>query len=226
VLTAAVLISGSGTTLENLITRIRDGRLRGVAIRLVISSRRAVRGVEVARASGLPVEIIRPRDHPSAAHFSEAISGALDRAGVELVLMGGFLCLWQIPPRYAGRVLNIHPALLPAFGGRGMFGRRVHEAVLASGSRESGCTVHLADNEYDHGPIVAQRRVPVLPGDTPDTLAARVAAAERELYPWVVQRVAELGLEWLGRVARPQVPQHEGSPAGQPEPGAARKPEG
>lgn len=201
-----MLISGSGTTLENLLERIRDGRLRGVAIRLVISSRRAVRGVEIARAAGLPLEIIRPQDYPSAAQFSEAISSALDRAGVELVLMAGFLCLWQIPPRYEGRVLNIHPALLPAFGGRGMFGRHVHEAVLASGARESGCTVHLADNEYDHGPIVAQRRVPVVPGDTPESLAARVAEAERELYPDVVQRVADEGLEWLRQAARPDAP--------------------
>jgi folate-dependent phosphoribosylglycinamide formyltransferase PurN len=102
-----------------------------------------------------------------------------------------------LPPRYAGRVLNIHPALLPRFGGRGFWGHHVHEAVLAAGVTESGCTVHLVDTEYDHGPIVAQRRVPVLPGDTPDTLAERVGVAERELYPHVIQQVANQGLEWL-----------------------------
>lgn len=224
-LTAAVLISGSGTTLENLIERIRDGRLRGVAIKVVISSRCAVRGVEIARAAGLPVEIIRPRDYPGVVHFSEAISGALERAGIELVLMAGFRCLWQIPPRYEGRVLNIHPALLPAFGGRGMYGRHVHEAVLASGSRESGCTVHLADNEYDHGPIVAQQRVPVLPDDTPETLAERVAGAERELYPRIVQHVADLGLDWLRQAARPQAEWHEALSRVHPEPAVARKQE-
>jgi phosphoribosylglycinamide formyltransferase-1 len=199
-----VLISGAGTTLANLIERIREGRLSGVEIRLVISSRRMVRGVEIAREANLPLEIIRPQDYPSPQEFSEAIAQALDRAGVDLVVMGGFLCLWQLPARYEGRVLNIHPALLPRFGGRGMYGLRVHEAVLAAGETESGCTVHLVDREYDHGPIIAQRRVPVLPTDTPQTLAARVAQVERELYPEVIQRVAEAGLDWLKQNARPQ----------------------
>ena len=122
----------------------------------------------------------------------------MDQAEAHLVLMAGFMRYWRLPPRWQGRVLNIHPALLPRFGGRGMYGGHVHAAVLAAGERESGCTVHLVDLEYDHGPIVAQRRVPVLPGDTPDTLADRVQAAERELYPEVVQAVVERGLEWLG----------------------------
>jgi len=201
-----VLISGAGSTLANLIERIGDGRLPGVEIRLVVSSRQKVRGVEIAREAGLPLEIIRPKDFASSEQFSEAITQALDRAGVDLVVMGGFLCLWQLPPRYEGRVLNIHPALLPKFGGRGMYGLRVHEAVLAAGQTETGCTVHLVDREYDHGPVVAQRRVPVVPGDTPQTLAARVAAVERELYPEVIRRVAEAGLDWLKANARPQEP--------------------
>src|SRR5690606_33182032 len=113
------------------------------------------------------------------------------------VLMAGFLSLWRIPPAWAGRVLNIHPSLLPAFGGRGLYGRRVHEAVLRAGVAESGCSVHVADNEYDHGPVVARRRVPVQPGDTPETLGARVQAAERELYPAVLERIAARGLEWI-----------------------------
>ena len=112
-------------------------------------------------------------------------------------MLAGFLCFWRIPARYEHRVLNIHPALLPRFGGRGFYGQYVHEAVLAAGASESGCTVHLADNEYDHGPIVAQARVPVKPDDTADTLAERVGIAERELYPQVIQQVAERGLEWL-----------------------------
>jgi phosphoribosylglycinamide formyltransferase-1 len=195
----AVLISGAGSTLANLIERIRDGRLRGAEIRLVISSRRAVRGVEIARDAGLSVEIIRPIDFADERAFSEAITAALDRADPHLVLMAGFMRFWRLPPRYEGRVLNIHPALLPKFGGRGMHGGHVHAAVLAAGDRESGCTVHLVDLEYDHGSIVAQRRVPVLPGDTVDTLAERVQAAERELYPEIVQAVADRGLEWLVR---------------------------
>lgn len=193
----AVLISGSGTTLANLLDRMGDGRLRGVEIRLVVSSRRGVPGVGVAQRAGLPVEIVRKRDYPDEAAFSDALTAVIDRADVELVVMGGFLCLWRFPPRYEGRVLNVHPALLPRFGGQGMYGRRVHEAVLAAGERESGCTVHLADQQYDHGPIVAQQRVPVRPDDTAETLAQRVMAAERELYPAVIQAVADHGLSWL-----------------------------
>lgn len=185
-LRVAVLISGSGTTLANLVQRIDDGRLPSVRVVAVISSRATVAGVEIARAAGLPVEIIRRRDFPDGAVFSEAVSAALDRADVDLVVLGGYLCHWALPPRYAGRTINIHPALLPAFGGQGYYGLHVHEAVLASGARESGCTVHLVDEHYDHGPILAQRRVPVLPGDTPQALAARVGAAERELLPEVI----------------------------------------
>ena len=195
----AVLISGTGTTLANLAERIADGRLRNVEIKLVVSSRREVRGVEIARQAGLPLEIIRKRDLPELPAFSDAIVTALDRAGIDLVVMGGFLCLWHLPPHYEGRVLNIHPALLPSFGGYGMYGLRVHRAVLAAGTTESGCTVHLADNEYDHGPIVAQTRVPVHPDDTPESLAARVGAVERELYPQVIQGVVDHGLAWLTR---------------------------
>lgn len=199
----AVLISGGGSTLANLIDRVTDGRLRGAEIALVVSSRDAVRGCEIARAAGIPLRVIRRREAGSLEAFSAAIGGALDAAGIELAVMGGFLCLWRIPARYQWRVLNVHPSLLPAFGGVGMYGRRVHEAVLASGARETGCTVHIADDEYDHGPIVAQRRVPVLPDDTPDSLAARVQAVERELYPAVIQEVAERGVGWLrGRIGR------------------------
>lgn len=192
-----VLISGGGSTLENLIERIRDRRLSGVEIRLVISSRSTVRGVEIARAAGLPLEIIRKKDHPDGAAFSDALTAALDRAGVDLVVLAGFLCFWQVPQHYQGRVLNIHPALLPHFGGQGMYGLRVHEAVLSAGVTESGCTVHLVDNQYDHGPIVGQTRVPVRPADTPTSLAERVGVAERELYPRIIQQVAERGIEWL-----------------------------
>ena len=192
-----VLVSGAGATLENLVQRIRAGRLRNAEIALVISSRSAVRGVEIARAAGLPLEIVRKRDHPDEAAFSAAIARMLDRATVDLAVLAGFLCFWRLPPRYDGRVLNVHPALLPRFGGKGMYGRHVHAAVLAAGVTESGCTVHLVDNEYDHGPIVAQARVPVQSADTPETLAQRVMAAERELYPRVIQQVADHGLAWL-----------------------------
>ncbi|MFN0138178.1 MAG: phosphoribosylglycinamide formyltransferase [Phycisphaerae bacterium] len=197
----AVLISGGGSTLANLIERIGDGRLSGVQIKQVISSRIDVRGNDIARRANLPLCILRPRDFASPAAFSAALTNSIDAAGVDLVVMGGFLCLYQIPAHYLGRVINIHPALLPAYGGRGMFGHHVHEAVIAAAERESGCTVHLADNVYDHGPIVAQRRVPVYAHDTPQALADRVGQAERELYPEVIARIAREGFDWLPRIS-------------------------
>jgi folate-dependent phosphoribosylglycinamide formyltransferase PurN len=103
--------------------------------------------------------------------------------------MAGFLSLWRIPEAFLGRVINIHPALLPEFGGREMYGRRVHEAVLAAGKTVSGCTVHYCDNEYDHGPVILQRQVPVLPTDTADDLAARVFAEECIAYPEAIRRI-------------------------------------
>lgn len=196
-----VLISGGGTTLANLVQRLGDGRLRGAAIAQVVSSRSRVGGVEVARQAGLPLAVVRRRDFADVEPFSNAVATLLDAAGVDLVVLAGFLCLWRVPPRYAGRTINIHPALLPEFGGKGMYGLRVHEAVLRAGRRESGCTVHLVDDEYDHGPIVAQARVAVLPGDTPQALSERVAAAEFELLPGVIQRVADQGVVWLARAA-------------------------
>lgn len=186
----AVFVSGGGTTLANLIERIRDGRLQNVRIVGVVSSRATARAVEIARAANLPLEIIRRRDFAGDEAYSAALAAAADRFGAELVALAGFLCRWIMPSRYVGRVINIHPALLPRFGGQGMFGRHVHQAVLAAGDRESGCTVHVADEQYDHGPIVAQARVPVITGDTPESLAARVAAAESELYPQVIGEIA------------------------------------
>lgn len=199
-----VLISGGGSTLANLIARIDDGRLRNVEIAVVISSRGTVRGVGIARSAGLRLEIVRKRDFLSGEAFSDAISAVLDAANVDLVVLGGFLCYWHVPARYADRTLNIHPALLPAYGGQGFHGRHVHEAVLAGGEKVSGCTVHLVDDQYDHGPIIAQTRVPVRSDDTAEALAGRVGEAERELYPAVIQRIADSGLQWLDGVRRPQ----------------------
>lgn len=184
-----VLLSGSGSTLDNLATRIADGRLPEVEIGLVISSRRDVAGCDVARRHGLPLLVLRRCDFANDDSYSAALTAAVRDAAADIAVMAGFLCFWRIPAEFERRVMNIHPSLLPAFGGRGMFGRNVHAAVLASGAAESGCTVHIADNEYDHGPILAQRRVPVLAGDTPETLAARVSEQERELYPAVLSEV-------------------------------------
>jgi formyltetrahydrofolate-dependent phosphoribosylglycinamide formyltransferase len=176
----AVLASGGGTTFENLVLRSRDGRLDAEIATLVVS-RPDCGAVDKARRLGVSCAVVKwSKDQRT---FDAAITAAVDSADVDLVCLGGFLKLWTIPDRWLGRVMNIHPALLPAFGGKGMHGRHVHEAVLAAHATESGCTVHFATNEYDAGPIILQKRVPVLSGDTPESLAARVFAAECEAYP-------------------------------------------
>ena len=166
----------------NLADRIDGGTLPAEIV-LVLASNDQAAGIQRARERGLPVAVVRRKDHADAAGFSAAVFEAVRDAGASHVCLAGFLSLLVIPEDFAGKVLNIHPSLLPKFGGKGMHGRHVHEAVLAAGETLSGCTVHLADNTYDTGPILLQRTCPVLPGDTPDTLAARVFAEECEAYP-------------------------------------------
>jgi folate-dependent phosphoribosylglycinamide formyltransferase PurN len=150
-----------------------------------------VAGDEKAKNAGLDVKIVRKKDFPDVDKFSGRIEEELAAADVDLVVQGGWLCLWKIPQRYENRVMNIHPALLPSFGGQGMWGHYVHEAVLASGCKVSGCTVHFCTNEYDKGPIVVQRACEVKEGDTPDTLAARVFEQECIAYPQAIRLFAE-----------------------------------
>ncbi|MGA2094322.1 MAG: phosphoribosylglycinamide formyltransferase, partial [Sedimentisphaerales bacterium] len=185
-----VLISGGGTTLMNLLDCIKEGRLNA-EVAVVISSRSTVAGVERGKQAGMNVRIVRTKDYPGIDEFSKAIGQELTAAGVELVIQGGWLCLWKIPAKYESKVMNIHPALLPSFGGKGMWGHHVHEAVLKAGCKVSGCTVHFCTNEYDSGPIIVQRCCPVLEGDTPDTLAARVFEQECIAYPQAIQLFAE-----------------------------------
>jgi phosphoribosylglycinamide formyltransferase-1 len=185
----AVLISGGGTTLRNLIERIRSGTLP-VEIRLVISSNPAARGLEFANDAGIRSLVVERNKSASEQAFSEAIFGACRAAGVRYVVMGGFLKHVLIPADFEGRVVNIHPALLPAFGGQGMYGIRVHEAVLAAGVKTTGCTVHYVDNEYDHGPVILQVPVNVELGDTPEALQARVFEAECRAYPQALSLLA------------------------------------
>ncbi len=191
----AILLSGSGRTLLNLQKRIEEGSLTAT-IERVVSSRADVLGVERARDLGIPTEVI-DRKSCSPADFDARITNAV--AGVDLVCMAGFLSLWRMPPDWVGRVINIHPALLPEFGGPGMFGMHVHEAVLAAGRKESGCTIHFCDLEYDRGPILLQRRVPVLPGDTAHSLADRVFEKECEAYPEAIQLFADGRVRWDGQ---------------------------
>jgi phosphoribosylglycinamide formyltransferase-1 len=185
-----VLISGGGTTLMNILEYIKKGRLNA-EVAVVISSRSNVGGVEKAKKAGLNVKIIRTKDYPDIDRFSKRIEEELAAAKVELVIQGGWLCLWKIPQKYENRVMNIHPALLPSFGGKGMWGHHVHEAVLKAGCKVSGCTVHFCTNEYDKGPIILQRCCPVMEGDTPDTLAERVFAQECMAYPQTIRLFAE-----------------------------------
>jgi phosphoribosylglycinamide formyltransferase-1 len=180
-----VLISGGGTTLQNLLDRTRDGRLAAEVVG-VVSSRADVPGVERAKAAGIPVTVVERKPSDT---FSDRVFAAVRTFAPDLVCLAGWLHLVRIPSDFRMRVLNIHPALLPAFGGKGMYGRRVHEAVLASGAKVSGCTVHFADDTYDTGPVILQKTVPVLDDDTPETLATRVFAAECEAYPEAIRKV-------------------------------------
>lgn len=177
----AVLLSGSGRTLENLLEWIAAGRLEAEIV-CVVSNKPDVRGLAVADQAGLPTYIL-PRGEQSPAAWGESIFGVCRARRADLVVMAGFLQLVEIPADFAGRVVNIHPALLPAFGGKGFHGMHVHRAVLERGCTVSGCTVHLVDNEYDHGHILLQKAVPVLADDTADSLAARVFAAECTALP-------------------------------------------
>ena len=193
-----VLISGGGTTLQNFLDEIDAGRLEA-EVAVVVSSSAKAYGLERARKRNIPTAVIRRKDYTDAKKYGEAIAKALDKHGVELVTMAGFLKLWAIPERYRGRVMNIHPALIPAFCGQDMYGHAVHEAVVKSGAKMSGCTVHFADNEYDRGPIIIQREVPVLPGDTPEDVAKRVFKEECIAYPEAIRLFAQGKLKVEGR---------------------------
>lgn len=178
----ALFLSGSGGNALNLIKACREGRVPAQPVLGVSSSAKAL-GVERLAAEGLPVRVLLRSAFVSDADYSDACLACAESAEAELICLCGWLKKLVVPPRWEGRILNIHPALLPAFGGPGMYGMNVHRAVLAAGVPSSGATVHRVDNEYDHGHILAQREVPVLPGDTAEELQKRVYAAEMELYP-------------------------------------------
>ena len=182
----AVAISGRGSNLEALLRALRPGAPAEIV--LVLSDREAA-GLEHARARGLPVLVLS--DPAEAA----AWLGALHQHQVGLIVLAGYLKLVPAPviAAYRGRIINTHPALLPAFGGKGMYGGRVHRAVLASGAKETGVTIHLVDEVYDRGEVLAQTRVPVLPGDTAERLASRVLEVEHRLLPAAVLAAAAAG---------------------------------
>ncbi len=178
----AVFASGGGTNLQALLDALHDSPIARVT--RVISNRPDAGALARARRAGVPATVLRDPSDPD-----EVLSALAD---AQLVVLAGYLKLVHaaVVARFRGRMINIHPALLPDFGGPGMYGQRVHEAVLASGAKESGATVHFVDDAFDRGPVIAQERVRIEPGDTPDTLAARVLEAEHRLLPRVVLELA------------------------------------
>lgn len=189
ILRVAVLLSGSGTSLENLLDHIEAGLPAQVVV--VISSKSDAYGLERARKHGIPAVAIPRKKNPDIAEFNDAIHAELADHEVDLVALLGFLSLFELRGKFEGRTLNVHPALIPAFCGHGFYGERVHRAVLESGVKVSGATVHFVDEEYDKGPIILQEAVPVLEGDTTDRLSARVVAAERRIVPEAIRLIAE-----------------------------------
>ena len=196
-----ILLSGGGTTMVNIQKEIEGGNLNA-EIAVVISSLSTVRGVELAKNMGLKLEIIRKKDHGDIESFSGAIEKVLNDAEVDLVVQAGWLCLWKIPTSYENRVMNIHPALLPSFGGQGMWGHHVHEAVIAAGCKLSGCTVHFCTDEYDKGGMIVQRSCPVKYDDDADSLASRVFAEECKAYPEAIQLFGEGRVVFDGGVVK------------------------
>jgi formyltetrahydrofolate-dependent phosphoribosylglycinamide formyltransferase len=197
----AVLLSGSGTTLQNLLDLSAAGELPAQVV-LVVSNKGDAFGLERSRRVGIPTAVVDRKQCASRDDFSARIFDHCRAAQVDLVCLAGFMQLLPIPEDFTNRVLNVHPALIPAFCGKGFYGHHVHEAVLSYGVKITGCTVHFADNQYDHGPIILQQPVPVLDDDTVESLADRVQEAERQAYPEAIRLFAAGRLRVEGRRVR------------------------
>jgi formyltetrahydrofolate-dependent phosphoribosylglycinamide formyltransferase len=197
----AVVLSGSGSTLKNFLDRIDRGEIPARVVG-VISSIEGAFGLERARKAGIPARSVARKTFADSEAFSEALTRRLDEFEPDLVAFGGFIHRWILPGRYEGKVMNVHPALVPAFSGKGYYYDRVHKEVLARGVKVTGCTVHFVDNRYDEGPIILQKTVPVLDDDTVDSLRDRVQAIEREAYPEAVRLFAEGRLKVEGKRVR------------------------
>ena len=197
----AVFVSGGGRSLENLVQVIERGEL-DARIAIVLSSTSKAGALARAARLGIPAVVIDPERKLAPLAYSRDAFAAVESAGADVVVLAGFLRFLPIPTHWIGRVLNIHPALLPAFGGKGFYGDRVHKAVLERGVQFTGCTVHYVDNEYDHGPILLQRCIPVRPDDTPESLAARVFEEEKIAYPEAIRLFQEGQLSIDGRRVR------------------------
>lgn len=186
----AVFLSGGGSNLQALIDGSKAGILSGKVVWVVSSSAKAY-GLTRAENEGIETFVLRPKKYPTPEAAAEDLLNKLQERKIDYIALAGYLRLLpsNVVATYSKRIINIHPALLPKYGGKGMYGHHVHEAVLASGDKESGVTIHLADEIYDHGKILDQVRVPVLPDDTPDTLAARVLEQEHKLYPRALNKL-------------------------------------
>lgn len=194
----AVLLSGTGRTLQNLVTKIEEGLL-DARIEVVVSNRGDAYGLRRARDHGIPTVVVERKSYKDVKEFSNEITARLNKHTVDLIIMAGFNCLYEIPDKYMGKVMNIHPALIPSFCGRDYWGEKVHQAALDYGVKVSGCTVHFADNDYDNGPIILQRTVPVVEGDTPKSLAERVFEEECRAYPDAIRLFQQGRLKIEGR---------------------------
>lgn len=195
------LASHGGSNMQAIIDACKEGRLHAQPA-VVISNNSESTALERARREGIPGYHLSSATHPDPAELDAAITHTLEEHGVDLVILAGYMKLLgpQTLARYRGRILNIHPALLPKFGGKGLYGKKVHEAVLAAGERVTGVTIHLVDERYDAGPIIAQREVPVMEGDTVDSLADRVLEREHELYAETIEKIVqgEIDLDAVG----------------------------
>ncbi len=185
-----VLLSGEGTSFENLAECIDAGGAPAEIV-VVVASKEKAGGLERARRRRIPAVAVPRKRHPDVRAFNDAIHSILEEHGADFVALLGFLSPFETRGKFDGRAINVHPALIPAFCGKGFYGSRVHAAVLESGVKVTGATVHFVDAQYDHGPIILQEAVPVRDDDTPDTLAERVRGAERRLVPEAIRLFAE-----------------------------------
>lgn len=202
----AILVSGKGrgTNMEAIIRACQSGVIPQSEVVLVVGTRPDAPALARAEALGVPTMIVNPRDFPDDSAYGDTLLWVLERVQPDLICLAGYMRLLPecVVKAYPNRIMNIHPALLPQFGGKGMYGLRVHEAVLQSGAKETGCTVHFVDEHYDTGPIILQRAIPVLEGDTPETLAERLLPVEHATYVEAIRLFAEGRLKVEGNRVR------------------------
>ncbi|MCS7208449.1 MAG: phosphoribosylglycinamide formyltransferase [Fimbriimonadales bacterium] len=202
----AILVSGAsrGSNMQAIIEACRAGRIPDSEVVAVIGSRDDAPALQKARTLGISTAVVNPKEFPDADMYADALLWVLQKAQPDLICLAGYMRLLPKPivQAYPWRILNIHPALLPLFGGRGMYGLKVHQAVLESGLKVTGCTVHFVDENYDTGPILLQRCVPVQDDDTAETLAARLLPIEHETYIEAIRLVVQGKVRVEGRRVR------------------------